>query len=864
MRRDIAIKEIILDKNNMPAVAHVVDTDNKEYIVNLYSQMTVNLLQSYASTLGINNLNAIGNVKELTQDRIDVIKSLLNNYHSVVVPIMSGNGNNSGHTAHFVAWESEGNGYKTAILTQTRNIDENAKQALKTMAGSITKQLSLNTAAEDVQVISGAFDNAYNIASCTEIGVPLLKAMELKDAGQFEKVVLQNSQTPFPLKDIIDARLTGWKEFVDSGFFIKSDYPTGEIIAIQLECEVDHDQIKSSAEDMLAFEFENATYNGVRKTLHNAIFQKVLFDIRDGNNGALKEILNKAIADKPGNNNNIKIKQLKHDDPSVENLANHQEVKRKMETIKQENKDAIKKFAHEMQSQMLQNNQQMEITDQGNSEICQQQKNTNGNVQQLYIEQQTQNSITNQKFELNNLNNKFVQQQLTQKVNIADVFKTIKENNAVLMDQFKAKLTELEIYGEEQTVNQNDMLSTLKEEKDMDTDTFLRILGSFGTYDIFTTMRLEVLSTVSKRLSQEQLGDHTFQSWDKDLAQDLHALARWADLNGAMSSSTIGLSIEQVRALAGKDFNQILKTTQQQQNDANMNDGCSGNHNEQVVDYSATPKNVISKINVGAFTAKTALEHVVAIKYFAHDIVGIEVPDLLQNKGLLVAAHTISGLVGALTIPGGEQININIKLLAPIISTVFYGVNLATHELIQSTIQNKIISEAINGTDFAIKSFGDFVTKCGVEVFLGAGTQAAGRIAAAMFGAVSGAVSTGLQCYAIHQELSNPSKMSTTTKVIVYTADVAAAAGAYYNFGSAGPNMYANIQKWFAILDTVVATDYFVKLSLKTTGPTEAGTSHDVGYAHHNVTPNGTSSDPIFEGTNTGLYHENVANHIEL
>ncbi|CAL7960652.1 hypothetical protein MIDIC_230073 [Alphaproteobacteria bacterium] len=195
-----------------------------EYFVSVEMNAPQSVLTGYAATLGVKQYQVAemhmqqGNQYQFKNVDTAITNLLEQNYKNLVIPLISSDDRGGGgHTVYVVALLKD-NTYDLRIVTQTRNITEDSKQALvkalqhvkDTLQQKSGKNVNDVNDVKDVHIVNGAFCAGNDITSCTEAGVPLLEAMVAKKSyAEFSTLLQDAGNSLLSVPELARIRLVG-------------------------------------------------------------------------------------------------------------------------------------------------------------------------------------------------------------------------------------------------------------------------------------------------------------------------------------------------------------------------------------------------------------------------------------------------------------------------------------------------------------------------------------------------------------------------------------------------------------------------------------------------------------------------------
>ena len=152
------------------------------------------------------------NLREVKKFADEMIRAGKENF---VLPMMTQDSRDgSGHTLYMVVTKENGK-YRSSIVTQTEPLAPEYIESLSTFTDQISQAITEVSGVAfhaENRVVAGAFKGDENVASCTEIGAPLLNAMMSADPlNNLNNAIRDSVTNGLTLADIGQIRLQGMK-----------------------------------------------------------------------------------------------------------------------------------------------------------------------------------------------------------------------------------------------------------------------------------------------------------------------------------------------------------------------------------------------------------------------------------------------------------------------------------------------------------------------------------------------------------------------------------------------------------------------------------------------------------------------------
>ncbi len=152
------------------------------------------------------------NLREVKKFAGEMIRAGKENF---VLPMMTQDSRDgSGHTLYMVVTKENGK-YRSSIVTQTEPLAPEYIESLSTFTDQISQAITEVSGVAfhaENRVVAGAFKGDENVASCTEIGAPLLNAMMSADPlNNLNNAIRDSVTNGLTLADIGQIRLQGMK-----------------------------------------------------------------------------------------------------------------------------------------------------------------------------------------------------------------------------------------------------------------------------------------------------------------------------------------------------------------------------------------------------------------------------------------------------------------------------------------------------------------------------------------------------------------------------------------------------------------------------------------------------------------------------
>ena len=220
-----------------------------------------------------------------------------------------------------------------------------------------------------------------------------------------------------------------------------------------------------------------------------------------------------------------------------------------------------------------------------------------------------------------------------------------------------------------------------------------------------------------------------------------------------------------------------------------------------------------NKQTIVSFVTKEAIEALPIIKYFFNEILYIPfvIPEVIDNNYFKIALYNVAVNIGMSSLTG------KIDITSSSIPTAIYGSKILVYEYLANQKHINFQSQE----DKSIDSPSEFIQKCGLDILA---QTSLGIIGSLVYGSpifYDSVISAGIgsiQCYSLHnQKEKNSGILSTIESIIPYTMNALVlyvlGKNMQFDLSTQFGQMLA-VKQSFAVMSSVVMTDYLIKLSL--------------------------------------------------